>query len=118
MQMGRLTPRMIEAARFMLDEMHQFKLTVCKVPGYDGGRDIRAAIVSNPDWYSRFCNKYLVRRRNSKWKRSRTNVKRCHTILVLTRIVEGKPSSGKYFEELIDAIEWNMPRIFDDDGAS
>lgn len=73
------------AAGYMLNELQQLKLVVCKIKTDDGY--VRVPICSNPDWYSKLCNGYLKSRK--RYPKMRTIIKRCNTIRLLERIASG-----------------------------
>lgn len=96
-------------AGWMLEELRQLKQTVCIIP--DGRpnsyRGLRCVVVPNPDWYSRLCQQYVNQRRNGKWKRPRTLIKRFNVIHHLERISStGLDINIEYHRRLSDAIEW------------
>lgn len=102
-----VTPEVAAAARQMLDELHNMKLTVAKIPGDpDLGRDVRCVICPNPEWYSRLCQQYLMPRPNRRWKRPRTIIRRVDVARTLKALSQGWRGSGTYFDRVLDAIDW------------
>lgn len=88
-------------AKHMLEELEAGWLEVCKVPSREGGY-IRVPVSVIAEWYSRFCRRYMGRRR--KYPKPRTIIKRRDTIKALKHLEEGK-NNTVYTKRLVDFIE-------------
>lgn len=97
------------AAKYMLEELEAGWLEVAKVVSQHGGY-IRICNSVNCEWYSRFCRAHEGFRRNRRWKKPRTFIKRCHTITALKRIIAGRMDSV-YAERLEPFINEQIERM-------
>lgn len=84
----------------MLDELDQLKLTVVKIG------TLRIVIVPNPDWYSRLCQQFLMPRRNRRWRRPRTIIRRVDVRRTLLALSQGRRGAGTYFDRVLEAVDW------------
>lgn len=107
-----LTPEEQERTGEMLALLQSSKLHVEKIEDGNGGY-YRAAIESNPEWYSRFCSLYMRRRLRKDKKREdyrrkpKTIIDRKATLRGLERLLEGNVSS-LYAERLLDFIRRDL----------
>ncbi len=63
---------------------------------------IRGTIVTNPDWYQRFCAQHEYPRK--RYPKPRTKIKKFRTLSQLDRIAKGLPTSGFYYDCLMKII--------------
>ena len=95
-----------QAAEYMLDELEAGWLEVAKVPSRHGGY-VRVCVSVNCEWYSAFCRAHEGYRRQRRWRKARTIIKRSHTIAALKRIMAGEVDSV-YAERLEPFIREHM----------
>ncbi len=96
------------AARYMLEELEQHGLIVCKIRNPERQSWIRVTMEVNCEWYRAFCSQFgsTRRRKNQCFD---TCIKRAHTIRALRRIIAGE-DAGVYEERLRPFIE-QFPEI-------
>lgn len=82
------------------EELAGAKLTVMKWRLGDGW--VRGPIVTNPEWYQRFCARHESPRK--RYPKPRTIIRRPETLRVLKRIANAIPCSGFYYESLMEII--------------
>lgn len=93
-----------EAAQLMLEELTASRLHVVKIRTDRGF--VRVPVSSNAEWYRSFCRQYKSARRNKRYKKPRTIIKRCDTITHLMKIMRcDQRRLGLYHERLLQAIE-------------
>ncbi len=95
-------------ASILLEELEAMKLTVIVVPDgrENSHRGVRAVVCPNPEWYSQLCQSHLALRRNRRWKRPRTIIKRCNTLRALRVIVDsGINRKFIYHQRLLSVIQ-------------
>lgn len=91
-----------EAAFEMLEELQALKLEVCKVPTDSGY--VRCVVCPNPHWYSKLCQQWEQLRKNRRWRRPRTIIKRVDTLKALRRIAANGLDSTQYSQRLAPFI--------------
>lgn len=90
------------AAQYMLEELEERRLVVVKVRTEDGWK--RMATETNADWYQIFCDEYTTKRK--KYPKTRTIIKRIHTINALKQIANDEiDERNQYVERLRPFIE-------------
>jgi crotonobetainyl-CoA:carnitine CoA-transferase CaiB-like acyl-CoA transferase len=111
-----LSKRLIQGARWMLDELQHQRLTVALSPAERGQGKIRTVMAPNPDWYQRFCTRYQSTRRRKKWAFD-TSIKREKTVRALKHILAGRFDTTRhayagptYIERLIPEIRAYLKR--------
>lgn len=98
-----------EAASEMLEELRALKLEVCKVATDTGY--VRCVVCLNPHWYSKLCQQWEQRRRNLKWRRPRTIIKRVDTLKALQRIAASGLDSTQYSQRLAPFIRRRIEHV-------
>lgn len=102
----------LEAAEQLLEELLQLKLQVCKIQTDRGY--VRVVVCPNPRWYSKLCRQFEVRRRNRRWKRPRTLIKRVDTIAALRRFLTYGMDDTVYVQRLMPHIRERVKQLYHD----
>lgn len=110
MPRNRINSGLAAAARYMHDELDSRCLLVAVAKVNEDGKGIRVCLDQNPDWYREFCASYMNRRRNRKWRRPRTFIKRIATLNALKRIAAGD-LSGVYAERLLPFVQQQKSKM-------
>ena len=88
------------AAAHMLDDLSHNRLCVIKIRKDDTW--VRLPIESNPDWYSKFCNEYMKKRK--RYRKLRTFIKRRHVISALYKILNDSNIITPYINRLLPYV--------------
>lgn len=98
----------IISASQMLDDLQGGNLEVVLIPAPEPQHSthcVRAVQYENAAWYQEFCSHF--RSCTGKRKRSRTFIKRQHTISALQKIIRGE-KSGIYVERLLAFMRFHL----------
>jgi hypothetical protein len=102
------------AAESLLDELLSRRLEVVKIPSGDGY--IRVPIITNPEWYSKICKRFLNSRK--RYPKPRTIIRRCNMIAALNNIISrrykscgGLRQDTEYFKRLKPTLRERLEYI-------
>jgi len=87
----------------MLEELESGGLEVMLSPAPDPRHYehmVRVAVQTNPRWYKELCRRYPSSRKDNPGGK-RTRVKRREILRVLRRLIDGKPTTSQYAQDLI-----------------
>lgn len=106
-EIKKIYPELKEILSEMLYELESNYLEVILIPQRDPsnvGACNRAAISQNCQWYRDICGDYESRRK-CQYRKFKTKIRRQSIRRILIRLIDGKPSTSKYVEWIINYAE-------------